>query len=296
MRGTRVLVVFIALAGILMVGKPVIAQDYILGPGDLLKITVYENDDLTTTARVSGNGMISVPLIGKIKVAGMTPGDAEQRIDQKLAQGYIIDPHVTVFVKEYKSKQVTILGEVAKPGVYTLTSNATILDIISKAGGLTDKAGNRIIIKRKTNNAASDSGAQTALPAANQTGGAVAVNGTKTSGHDPGSTYITLNLKELMEKGNMAENLYVRDGDNIFVTKSGFIYVTGEVKMPGAYKFEEGTTVIQAIALAQGLTDKAAPGRTTLIRKVDGKDRKMKVGMDFQLQPDDVISIPESFF
>ncbi len=298
MRGMRILFVFITLAGMLMAGKPAMAQDYILGPGDLLKITVYENDDLATTARISGNGMISVPLIGKIKVAGMTPGEAEHKIGQRLAQGYIIDPHVTVFVQEYKSKQVTILGEVAKPGVYTLTSNATILDIISKAGGLTDKAGNRIIIKRKIKNAAPDAGTPAALPAANETGGAAAGPGLEagTSGHNPDSTYITLNLKEMMEKGNMAENLYVQDGDNIFVTKSGFIYVTGEVKMPGAYKFEEGSTVIKAIALAQGLTDKAAPGRTTLIRKVDGKDEKIRVGMDFQLQPDDVISVPESFF
>ncbi len=290
MRGIRILFVFVALAGMLMAGKPAMAQDYILGPGDLLKITVYENGDLTTTARISGNGMISVPLIGKIKVAGMTSGEAEQKIDRKFSQGYIIDPHVTVFVKEYKSKQVTILGEVAKPGVYKLTSNATILDMISKAGGLTDKAGNRIVIKRGKNNPAPAADAPEALPAANQTGGAAP------PGHEPGSTYITLNLKDLMEKGDLAENLYVRDGDNIFVTKSGFIYVTGEVKMPGAYKFEEGTTVIQAIALAQGLTDKAAPGRTTLIRKVDGKDKKMRVGMEFQLQPDDVISVPESFF
>ncbi len=110
------------------------AQDYILGGGDLLKITVYQNDDLTTETRVSGNGMISVPLIGKMKVAGETPGDVEQKIVQKLSQGYIIDPHVTVFVEEYKSKRVTILGEVAKPGVYELTANASILEIISKAG------------------------------------------------------------------------------------------------------------------------------------------------------------------
>ncbi len=302
MKRIYVLFVFAALAGVLTAGNYAMAQDYMLGPGDLLKITVYENDDLTTTARISGNGIISVPLIGKIKVAGMTPGEAEQRIDQKLAQGYIIDPHVTVFVKEYKSKQVTILGEVARPGVYTLTSNATVLDIISKAGGLTDKAGNRIVIKRKTKNTATDAGAPDALPAASQKGetapiaGPETANGAKASGPGPGSTYITLNLKELMEKGNMAENLYVKDGDNIFVTKSGLIYVTGEVKMPGAYKFKEGTTVIQAIAMAQGLTDKAAPGRTTLIRKIDGKDKKIKVGMDFQLQPDDVVSVPESFF
>ncbi len=105
-----------------------------------------------------------------------------------------------------------------------------------------------------------------------------------------------MNLKELMEKGNLAENPNVQDGDNIFVTKSGFIYVTGEVKMPGAYKFEEGTTVMKAIALAQGLTDKAAPGRTKLIRKVDGKDESMKVNMEYPVKQDDVISVPESFF
>ncbi len=210
---------------------------------------------------------------------------------------------MTVFVKEYKSKQVTILGEVAKPGVYNLNSNATILDIISKAGGLTDKAGNRVVIKRKIKNATLGGNAPSALPAVNDTGGAIVApnaegaNGTGAAqGRGADSTYITLNLKEIMEKGNMAENLYVQNGDNIFVTKSGFIYVTGEVTKPGAYKFEEGTTVIKAIALAQGLTDKAAPGRTTLIRKINGKDKDMRVGMDFQVQPDDVISVPESFF
>ena len=88
----------------------------------------------------------------------------------------------------------------------------------------------------------------------------------------------------------------MQDGDNIFIIKSGFIYVTGEEKMPGTYKFEEGTTVMKAIALAQGLTDKAAPGRTKLIRKVDGKDESMKVNMEYPVKQDDVISVPESFF
>ncbi|MGC2423824.1 MAG: SLBB domain-containing protein [Nitrospirota bacterium] len=296
MRDIRILFVFTALAAILLTGRPAMAQDYILGEGDLLKITVYQNDDLTTEARVSGNGMISVPLIGKMKVAGETPGEVEQKIVQKLSQGYIIDPHVTVFVEEYKSKRVTILGEVAKPGVYELTANASILEIISKAGGLTDKAGETVVIKRKKT-VAQDAGAPKAVPAANNTAGADGAEAVQTAERsDPANTYIKLNLKELMEKGNMAENAYVQDGDNIFVTKSGFIYVTGEVKMPGAYKYEEGTTVIQAIALAQGLTDKAAPGRTSLIRRIDGKDESMKVGMGFPVKPDDVISVPESFF
>jgi polysaccharide export outer membrane protein len=236
--------------------------------------------------------MISVPLIGKIKVAGETPGDVEQQIVQKLSQGYIIDPHVTVFVEEYKSKRVTILGEVAKPGVYELTANASILEIISKAGGLTDKAGDTVVIKRKKT-AAQAAGGPKSVSISNA-GGAEAIQAAERT--DPDDTYIRLNLKELMDKGNMAQNPDVQDGDNIFVTKSGFIYVTGEVKMPGAYKYEEGTTVMQAIALAQGLTDKAAPGRTKLIRKVDGKDESMRVNMDYPVKQDDVISVPESFF
>ena len=291
MRDIRYLFVLTALAATLLTGRAAMAQDYILGGGDLLKITVYQNEDLTTETRVSGNGMISVPLIGKMKVAGQTPGDVEQKIVQKLAQGYIIDPHVTVFVEEYKSKRVTILGEVAKPGVYELTANASILEIISKAGGLTDKAGDTIVIKRQKTAAPSSS---TPKAVSDNTGGEEAVQAAERS--DPDETYIRLNLKELMEKGNLAENPGVQDGDNIFVTKSGFIYVTGEVKMPGAYKFEEGTTVMKAIALAQGLTDKAAPGRTKLIRKIDGKDESMKVNMEYPVKQDDVIAVPESFF
>jgi polysaccharide export outer membrane protein len=293
MRDIRYLFVLTALAATLLSGIPAMAQDYILGGGDLLKITVYQNDDLTTETRVSGNGMISVPLIGKMKVAGETPGDVEQQIVQKLSQGYIIDPHVTVFVEEYKSKRVTILGEVAKPGVYELTANASILEIISKAGGLTDKAGDTVVVKRKKT-AAQAAAKPKGVAISSSAGGTEAIQAAERT--DPDDTYIRLNLKELMDKGNLAENLDVQDGDNIFVTKSGFIYVTGEVKMPGAYKYEEGTTVMQAIALAQGLTDKAAPGRTKLIRKVDGKDESMKVNMDFPVKQDDVISVPESFF
>jgi polysaccharide export outer membrane protein len=293
MRDIRYLFVLTALAATLLTGRPAMAQDYMLGGGDLLKITVYQNDDLTTETRVSGDGMISVPLVGKMEVAGETPAEVEQKIVQKLSQGYIIDPHVTVFVEEYKSKRVTILGEVAKPGVYELTANASILEIISKAGGLTDKAGDTVVIKRKKTPAQSTDKPK-AVSVSNNTSGAETMQAAEQS--DPDNTYIKLNLKELMEKGNLADNPNVQDGDNIFVTKSGFIYVTGEVKMPGAYKYEEGTTVMKAIALAQGLTDKAAPGRTKLIRKVDGKDESMRVNMEDPCKPDDVISVPESFF
>ena len=239
------------------------AQEYVLGAGDLLKITVYENDDLTTNARVSGDGMVSVPLVGDMKVGGMTVSDAEKRIAKALGKGYVVDPHVAVFVVEYKSKKVTILGEVMKPGLYELDGNSTLLEIISKAGGLTDKAGSTVSIKRK---------------------------GRKKD------TSLAINLKRLFEKGDMSANINVKDGDDIFVTQSGLVYVTGQVNKPGAYKYEEGMTVMKAIALAEGLTDKASSGRASLIRKMDGRERKTKVDMSATVMPDDVISVPESFF
>jgi len=243
------------------------AQDYVLGEGDLVRITVYENEDLTTVTRVSGDGMISVPLIGKMQAAGTTPSEAEQRLTELLSDGFLVDPHVSVFVEEYRSKRVTILGEVVKPGLYELNGNATVLEIISKAGGLTEKAGSTLAIKRK-----------------------------RAGGDVQADSFINIDLREMMEKGDLSSDMYVQDGDNIFVTKSGFVYVTGEVKKPGAYKYEDGMTVMKAIALAEGLTERASPGRTALVRKEGGEEKSFKVEMGFQVRPDDLISVPESFF
>ena len=285
-----ILVLFLALG---MAGSPAHAADFILGEGDLLKITVYQNEDLTTMARVSGDGMIEMPLIGKIKVGGLSVAEAEQRLDKMLGEGYLKEPHVTIFVEEYRSKRVTILGEVSKPGVYELNGNVSILEIISKAGGLTDKAGDNVLITRKKQlkgGETAESAKAAAAPGQNAAGNKAALP-------QQAEVYKTINLRELTESGDMAANLDVQDGDNIFVTKSGLIYVTGEVKRPGAYKYEEGTTVMKAIALAEGLTDKAAPGRTELIRKEKGGEKILKrVEMSFPVEADDVISVPESFF
>jgi len=249
------------------------ARDYVLGEGDLLSITVYENQDLDTSARISGDGVITFPLVGEIKVADLTVREAEQKLTEMLADGYLVNPHVTVFVEEYRSKKVTILGAVAKPGLYELSGNVTLLEIISQAGGLTEDAGDTAYIQR-TKGANDPEGSQ-----------------------DVGKSYYRdVNLKRLMEKGDIDANIYIMDGDSIFVTKSGFVYVTGEVKKPGAYKVEEGTTVRKAIALAGGLTDIAAPGRTKLIRKVNGEEKSFSVELSFPVLPDDVISVPESFF
>jgi len=249
------------------------AQDYVLGEGDLLRISVYENDDLTTQTRVSGDGKITFPLVGEFAVGGLTVHDAEAKLTRLLADGFILEPHVTMFIMEYRSQRVTILGEVVKPGLYELNGNVTLLEIISRAGGLNLNAGDTALIQKKSDNPH------------------------PVEGVDQDKIYSTVNLKALMEKGDMSANYIVQDGDSIFITKSGFVYVMGEVQRPGAYKMEAGTTVMKAIALAGGLTDKAAPGRTKLLRKIDGAEKEMeKVDMNSVVKPDDVITVPESYF
>ncbi len=252
--------------------RPASAQDYVLGEGDLIKITVYGNDDLETTARVSGEGSVNFPLIGEAVVANLTVRDAEQKITGLLAAGYIVEPHVNIFVQEYRSKKVTILGEVKKPGLYELNGNTTLLEMMSKAEGPTENAGDTILVKRK-------------------------IQDGKNSGVSKDEwSYISISRTDLMEKGDPSANIQIIDKDSIFVTTSGFVYVMGEVHRPGAYKVEKDTTVMKAIALAGGLTEKAAPGRTVLTRKSGDEEQETRAEMSSLVKPDDVITVPESFF
>ena len=243
------------------------AQDYIVGEEDILRITVYDHPDLGTTSRVSGDGIIKFPLIGDVKVTGLTASQVAQRIADLLASGYVVNPQVSVFIEEFKSKKTTILGQVVNPGIYALSGNTTFLELLSKAGGLTKEAGDRAIINRKSG-----------------------LKGRKES-------VITIDLKRLIEGGDASLNIPVLDGDNIYVPKAGVFYITGEVRKPDAYKCEEGETVIKAVTTAGGFTEKASTGRVKIIRKVGGKEKVLeKVAMDAPVLPDDILVVPETFF
>ncbi len=242
------------------------AQDYVVGEEDLLKITVYDNPDLTTTVRVSGDGMITFPLIGDLKVADLTTSQISQKIAGLLADGYVVNPHVLVFIEEVRSKKTVIMGQVNKPGVYVLSGSTTLLELLSKAGGLTGNAGDKAIIKRKND------------------------------GSGKGESLVTINLKKLLE-GDTSQNITIMNNDNIYVVKAGVFYVTGEVRKPDAYKYEEGTTVLKAVTMAGGFSDKASTGRVKIRRKVGGEERVIeKAKMDELVLPDDIIVVPESFF
>ena len=245
---------------------PAPAQDYLLGGGDVVTISVYEQPDMQTTVRISGDGMISLPLLGQVSAENLSVKQLEEKIEGLLADGYIVDPQVHVFVEEFRSRKVTILGEVASPGVYEIQGQTSILELISKANGLTQDAAYQAIIQHQDRD-------QSKEPV----------------------TVVDLSL--LMREGQSSENINITDGDHVFIPKKEVFYVSGQVKKPGVYNFEKDLTVIKALTMAGGPTDKAAPDRTRIIRTKDGTEILIKgVRMDMRIVPNDVLMVPESYF
>lgn len=241
-------------------------QDYILGEGDVLTVSVYDQPDLTSVVRISGDGMITLPLIGQVHATAQSVDQLSEIIENRLADGYLIHPQVSIFIEEFRNLKATILGGVRSPGLYELEGQTTLLELISKAGGLIEDSSNEAIIRRH----------DSSLEA---------------------QEVITINLNELMEQGQLSQNISILNGDNIFIPKKKVFYVTGEVKSPDSYTYEKGLTVIQALTKAGGFSDRAAPGRIKIIRSLDGKEQLLKeVNMDEQVQPNDVIVVPESYF
>lgn len=239
--------------------------DYLIGPGDVLDITVYDNDDLETKVRVGPDGKIVMPLLGRVEVRDLTVSRISGKIAELLADGYLINPQVNVFVKEYGSKKVVILGRVRSPGLIELSGPITFLELISKAGGLEHDVGDTAAIKRKEN------------------------------GEDK---LIMIDLVSLIEGGDLTQNVPILDGDTVLIAKSGMCYVAGEVKKPGSYPCGDGSTVLKLIALANGFTGKASKSSVRIVRVVNGEKTVLTdVDLDTTVVFDnDVIVVPESFF
>ncbi len=178
------------------------ADDYSIGPGDVLKIDVYDHDDLKTTVRVTDQGFIVMPLLGRVQIGGMSLFDVTDKLTKQLADGYIVNPQVNLFVQEFGSKKAVILGHVNKPGLIKLKGPTTFLELISQAGGFKEGSGDAASIKRKDADK---------------------------------KDVILISLKALVEKGDLSQNVLIHDGDTIYIAKGGMCYVTGEVGSPDAY-------------------------------------------------------------
>lgn len=242
-------------------------SDYQIGPGDVLKITIYDHPDLTTVARVDHQGYILFPLAGRVRVGDLSTAGASQTITAKLGTDYIVNPQVSVFVEEFRSKKVFINGEVIRPGLYELSGPTTLLELVSKAGGLTRGAGRNATIRRTVGNGAAD------------------------------ESSIEVNIADLLQSGPETVDIPLMDGDSVTIAKAAVIYVTGQVNRPSAFTVEPDTTVIKAITMAGGFTPLAAQSKIKIIRKINGIEQVMeKVPLHERLMPEDVMVIPESFF
>jgi polysaccharide export outer membrane protein len=260
---------FLSLAVLLSLPLATHAQEYEVGEGDLLKITVYDNPDLTSEVRVSGEGKITVPLIGETSVKALTATGIGKKLATLFADGFIKNPQVSVFILEYKSRKVTALGEFTKPGLIELRGNSTLMEVISNAGGITANAAETLFIQRNIIKGGTD--------------------------HKNDIT-ISVDLIKLLEGGDISSNLPVLDGDSIYIPKASFVYVMGEVRAPGAFKITKGLTVLRSITLAGGYTQLANKRKTRIVRKIDNEEKTIDIKMDDLVMPNDIIVVPESLF
>lgn len=257
-------------------------KDYVVGPEDTIKITVWDHDDLTREVFISRDGWFSFPLIGKVQADGLSVGELEKRLVEALSGKYLVNPQVSILVKEVKSKVVYVIGEVGGkgwsstgkgPGTYPLTGRTSLLEVISMAGGPTADAASEITVVRPK--------VKRDMPA---------------SVEDARKDEIILiNMKRLLE-GDLSQNILLEPYDTVYVPKAEFFFASGEVKHPGKFVLEKGMTVLKAIATAGGKTDKAAINRTRIIRVKGGEKKEFRVSLDDPVLPEDIIVVPESFF
>lgn len=214
--------------------------NYVVAEGDLLQVTVFGEDDLSSTVRVSDDGTITLPLIGLITAKGHSVHELEKRIERAYGEKYLQDPHVSIFVKEQQGGKITLLGAVMKPGTYDYFSRRRLLSVLAMAGGLANNAGSTVQIRRKTDDAARP------------------------------TTYI-IDLADMLRTGDEQLNLEINPNDVIFVPEAGTFYVDGAVRKPGVYPLKAATTVREAIAMAGGTTWYSNDVIKLLRRSGDGK-------------------------
>lgn len=240
-------------------------ETYVISEGDLLEINIFEASDLNTTTRVSARGSVTLPLVGPVDLKGLTTREAEEKIETLYRTNYIRDPHVNLFVKEQLGGKITILGAVEHPGTYDYFNRRRLLDVLALAGGLNDRAGKLVQLRRA---AATD-------PA------------------QPESYLV--DLDQLIEEGHAELNLEIQRGDVVFVPDAGVVYVDGAVRKPGSYPIKESMSVREAVVLAGGFSLTADESHVKVIRDM-GTDRREVVDLSLDntgLDNDDKLRVQD---
>lgn len=273
-------------ANLSLAAKRSATRDYRIGPEDLLDISVYEDEKLNKTVRVSSQGDISLPLLGVLKVEGLTAVQLEKEIRDLLSEKLYQNPHVSIFIKEYRGQRISVIGAVEKPGVHDVIGQKTVLEGLALAGGLKEDAGQLLFLIRP--------------PSSDDKSLEKAGNSEERMPET-----LVIDLEELLLRGNLSLNLPLRHGDVINIPVSGKIFVGGEVKGPGGFYLKgKKVTVSQAIAMAGGLNPKANPSGAMIFRYGEGdKEEVLPVDVDavhkgkskdVYLRENDIVIVPKS--
>jgi polysaccharide export outer membrane protein len=255
---------FLALM-IAIAGTAAAQTDYVIGAQDVLTVTVFGEADFSGKYTVEQDGTFTFPQLGRIKAGGSTLRALEGELKKQLADGYLKNPQVAVAVETYRSQKILVLGEVRSPGEYLLNGEMTLLAALVRAGSTTPTAGHEaLVVRAKRNN-------------------------------DETPDVVHVDLNEL-QGGNLALNVVLLDGDTINVPKAQSVFVSGQVKTPGAYAVDPGTTVLQVLSLAGGLTDRGSDSRISIQRTVNGKRTETKAKLTDVVKPGDTIIVKERFF
>jgi polysaccharide export outer membrane protein len=241
-------------------------EEYLLNPGDIVKITVFKNPDLSVEARVSETGTIGFPLIGAVPVSGLTLTGVERKISQMLKDGgFVLNPQVNVLLTLSVGNQVAVLGEVNKPGRYPIEgAGGHVSGMLATAGGISANGADSVVL-------------------------------TGTRGGKPFRREI--DVAKMSQSGNAADDPELAGGDTLFVNRAPQFYIYGQVQKPGGYRLEKGMTVMQAVATGGGITGKGTTRGIVLHRRdASGKVKDSRVSLDAELHDQDVLDVKESMF
>jgi polysaccharide export outer membrane protein len=240
--------------------------DYALGAGDAIRVLVFQNPDLSMETRLSENGVITYPLIGAVELNGLSVAAAEAKISNALQSGgFLQKPQVTISLVQVRNNQISVLGQVGKPGRFPLENASTrVSDMLANAGGVVPTGDDFATL----------------------------------SGTRDGKAFSEkIDIPALYLAGNSAKDTVLQGGDTIYVHRAGVFYIYGEAQRPGAYRIERDMTVMQAMAQGGGPTNRGSENRLRLHRKTaDGQLQKFDPRPTDLVQPNDVIYIKESIF
>jgi len=241
-------------------------DDYVLGPGDAIRVQVFQNPDLTVEARVSEGGVISYPLLGAIRIGGMSPTNVEKLIAQRLRDGkFLQNPQVTVNITTFRSQQVSVLGNVTRPGRYPIeTTGMRLSEVLSLAGGIAPTGADDVVLVTM---------------------------------RDGKPMRLEIDLVDMFASGDLSKDPQMRSGDVVYVNRAPQYYIYGQVSRPGMYGVDRGLTLAQAIAKGGGLTLRGTDRGVRVHRRYGNKQIQiLEPKLDDPIRPDDLIFVRESVF